>query len=99
PRPTVAGATPWYARAVEHAHRCVHCRVVWLCYDDWPLAGPSACAECREMVLRSPETPWRVVPLRDRRVFDRLAEHAAERIRELLRSRGLSEQVCRSATR
>jgi hypothetical protein len=64
----------------------VYCRLLWFCHEDCPLAGPSACADCREKVRRSPDTPRRVIMLQDgSRVLESLAEREAERIRELIR--------------
>jgi hypothetical protein len=74
--------------AVEHHHRCVYCRSEWFCYEDCPLAGPSACDECREKVRRSPDIPRRIVALSDgSQVLDRLAEREAERLRQMFRRR------------
>jgi hypothetical protein len=79
---TLPGAT---LPAMEHPHRCVYCRSLWFCYEDCPLAGPSACEKCREKLLRSPETPRPVIPIeRNSRVLDRLLEYDADRIRENL---------------
>jgi hypothetical protein len=64
----------------------VYCRVFWFCHEACPLAGPSACAECREKIRRSPDMPRRVIMLEDgSRVLDSLAEVEAERIRALIR--------------
>jgi hypothetical protein len=49
------------------------------------MAGPSACADCREKIRQSPDMPRRVIALKDSRVLDRLAEREAERIRRLIR--------------
>jgi hypothetical protein len=67
---------------VEHRHRCVYCHTLWFCYEDCPLAGASACVDCREKLARSPDIPRRVIALeRGSPVLDRLAEREAERIR------------------
>jgi hypothetical protein len=71
--------------AMEHHHRCVYCATVWFCHEDCVLSGASACEDCREKLRMSPEMQRRVVDLRDRRVMDRLIEHASENIRKLLR--------------
>jgi hypothetical protein len=79
----VVGSSP-----VEHPHRCLYCDTLWFCHEACVLAGPSVCAGCRERLLRSPETPLRVIPLRHPHVvIDRLAEHVAERLRDSLRRR------------
>jgi hypothetical protein len=68
----------------------VYCRTPWFCHEDCPLAGPAACADCREKVRRSPTIPRRVIMLEDSsRVLDSLAEREAARLRELLRRRRL----------
>jgi len=73
---------------VEHRHRCVYCRTLWFCHEDCPLAGASACEECREKIRLSPQTPRRVIPLASGdRVLDRLTEQIAERLRQRLRQR------------
>ena len=73
---------------MEHPHRCVYCSSEWFCYEDCPLAGPSACDQCREKLRRSPEIPRRVIALSEgSQVLDRLAEREAERLRQRLRRR------------
>jgi hypothetical protein len=75
---------------MEHRHHCVYCSDRWFCYEDCPLAGASVCESCRGKLRDAPETPLRVIPLRDRRdswVFDRLIEHEGERVRRELRRR------------
>jgi len=69
--------------AVEHGHTCVYCGAQWFCYEDCPFAGPSACEACS--VNLAPNTPRRVIPLRDNWLFDRLTDQAAERIRQKFR--------------
>jgi hypothetical protein len=70
---------------VEHRHHCLYCRVQWFCHEDCPLAGPSACEECRQKLRQSPDMPRRLIALRDSRVLDHLAEQEAQRIRQQLR--------------
>jgi hypothetical protein len=74
-----------HSAAMEHPHRCVYCSAAWLCYDDCPLPGPTACEDCRDKINRSPGTPRRVIPLSaGSGVLDRLAKHEAERLRRLI---------------
>jgi hypothetical protein len=70
---------------VEHDHRCLYCDLTWFCHEDCPVVGPSVCDRCRER-LRTSDTPRRVIALRaGSPALDRLTQHAAERIRDLLR--------------
>jgi hypothetical protein len=69
--------------AVEHVHRCVYCGTRWFCLEDCLFAGPSACEKCA--LSLEPDTPRRVIPLRDTWILDRLTEQAAQRFRARFR--------------
>ena len=73
---------------MEHPHRCLYCDALWFCHEECVLAGPSVCAACRERVIRSPDMPRRVIPLRNPHVvIERLAEDVADRLRDSFRRR------------
>ena len=71
----------------EHPHRCLYCEALWFCQQECPLVGPSVCDTCRDRIRRTPETPLRVIPLRDPSVLARLAENEGKRWRQSFRRR------------
>jgi hypothetical protein len=70
---------------LEHPHRCVYCHRLWFCPEACPIAGPSACDDCREKARTAAGTTRRVIALDNVWVLDCLTEHTAEQLRAALR--------------